>query len=253
MAIVTIEFLSVHRRNIGREVALMIEAQHVRIAGVPAFQLKFRMPFPKGCERGGETLRRPRQRENDLLRRMRMPMKRVARKLHSFLRGCGHERGIIMASGALGACDQTKIRQTAMFLVTSGTGTILNNVRFMKRVLLVAGLAFAIDRFHGDAVAKSIAEDLAKFPGNDRAIVAFRAIVRELRVSGCNFAGVKKSFATATREEKNREQPAEDCCQTDDQPRPSPGMEPPIVPEIAFVTLGNLLLRATGFRHRLSN
>jgi hypothetical protein len=29
-------------------------------------------------------------------------------------------------------------------------------------------------------------------------------------------------------------------------------MQAPVVTEIAFVTLGDLLLRATGFRHRLS-
>jgi hypothetical protein len=180
-------------------------------------------------------------------------MERVARKLHFFLRGCGHERGIVVAGGALGACDQTKIRQTAMFLVTSGTGRILNNARFMKTMLLVTGLAFAIDRLHGNAVAKTIAEDLAKFPGNDRAVVTFRAIIGELGVRGRNFAGVEKTFAAATRKQKNREQSAEDRCEADNQARATPGMETPVVPEIAFVTLGNLLLRATGFRHRLSN
>src|SRR5207248_6977201 len=155
---------------------------------------------------------------------MRMPMERVARKLHSFLRGRGHECGIVVARRALGACDQTKIGQAAMFLVTSGTGTILNNVRFMKRVLLVTGLAFEIDCFHGDAVAKAIAEDLAKFPDNDRAIVAFRAIIGELGVRGRNFAGVEKSFAAVTRKQKNREQSAKDCRQTDDQPGATPRM-----------------------------
>jgi len=79
--------------------------------------------------------------------------------------------------------------------------------------------------------------------------VAFRAIVAELGVRGRDFAGVEKTFVPATREKTNREQAAENCEQADDQSRASPRMQAPVVTEIAFVTLGDLLLRATGFRH----
>ena len=82
--------------------------------------------------------------------------------------------------------------------------------------------------------------------------MAFRAIVRELGVRGRDFSGVKKTFAPATREKTNREQAAENCEHADDQSRAPPRMQPPVVTEIAFVTLGDLLLRATGFRHRFS-
>jgi hypothetical protein len=44
-----------------------------------------------------------------------------------------------------------------MFLVTRRAGAVLDDVRFVKTVLLVTSLAFAIDRFDGDAVAKAIA------------------------------------------------------------------------------------------------
>ena len=97
-----------------------------------------------------------------------------------------------------------------MFLVTGRARPILDNIRFVEAVLLVAGLAFAIDRFNRDAVAKTIAQHCAKFSGGDIAIVAFRAVVGELRVARRNLAGVEKSLAAATWEKKNREQSAED-------------------------------------------
>ena len=45
MTVIAIELLSVHRRDVGSEVALMIEAQHVGIARADAFQLKFGMSY----------------------------------------------------------------------------------------------------------------------------------------------------------------------------------------------------------------
>src|SRR5438105_10953474 len=98
-----------------------------------------------------------------------------------------------------------------MLLMACRARPILNDVRFMRAVLLVAALAFAIDRFDGDAVVKTIADHFGKLPTNGGAVVTFRAIIRELGVGGCDFAGVKKSFLTAAREKKNREQPAADC------------------------------------------
>ena len=71
--------------------------------------------------------------------------------------------------------------------------------------------------------------------------------------SVCEHSTRTTTFAAAPREQKNREQSAKERCETDNQPRTTPGMEPPVVSEIAFVTLGDLLLRATGFRHRFSN
>src|SRR2546423_10173475 len=61
MAIIAIELLSIHRRNIGREMPLMVETQNIGVARVDSFQLKLGMRFPKRIERGGITLRRARQ------------------------------------------------------------------------------------------------------------------------------------------------------------------------------------------------
>lgn len=83
--------------------------------------------------------------------------------------------------------------------------------------------------------------------------MTFRAIVRELGMRGRDFAGVEKSFAAIITEEKNCEQSAKESDQTNDESRPSPRMKPAVISEIAFVALGDLLLRASGFRHRFSN
>jgi hypothetical protein len=96
----------VDRRNIGREMTLMIEAKHVRIFCVDSLQLKFRMSFPKRSKSGGETLGRARQFENDLLLGVRMPVKRVAWKFHSFFGRRGHDSGIVVTTCALRAGDQ---------------------------------------------------------------------------------------------------------------------------------------------------
>src|SRR6266550_6754266 len=101
VAIIAIEFLSVHRWDVGSEMALMIKAKHVGIARVDPFQLKFRMRFPKRSERRGKTLQRPRQFEDDLLRGMRMSMKRVPRNAHSSLSRRRHRCGIVVARHAL--------------------------------------------------------------------------------------------------------------------------------------------------------
>src|SRR5437868_5364053 len=108
MAVIAIELLSIHRRNIGREMPLMVETQNIGVARVDAFQLELGMRFPKRIERSGVTLRRTRQLKDDLLRRMRMPMKIIAEHGRPFLRGRGHRRGIIVASRAFRARNQTK-------------------------------------------------------------------------------------------------------------------------------------------------
>ena len=105
MAIIAIEFLSVHWRDVGGEMPLMIETQNIGIARVQPFQLKFGMLFPKRRKRVGETLRRSRQFEDDLLRGMRMSMKHVARKAHSFFSRRSHRCGIVVTRDALRARD----------------------------------------------------------------------------------------------------------------------------------------------------
>ena len=101
VTIIAIELLSVHRWNVSSEVALMIETKQIGIARVHPLQLKFGMRFPKRSERRGETLRRSRQFENDLLGRLRVSMERVARHACSFLGRRTHRFGIVVASRAL--------------------------------------------------------------------------------------------------------------------------------------------------------
>src|SRR5438477_639712 len=108
VTIIAIEFLSVHRRDVGRQVTLVIETKQVGIARVNTFQLKFGMRFPKRSERRGKTLRRSRQLEDDLLRRVRMPMKSIARNAYAFLGRSRHGGGIVVASRALRTRDQSE-------------------------------------------------------------------------------------------------------------------------------------------------
>src|SRR2546421_6343443 len=91
MTVVAVKFLSFHRRNVRREMALMIETDDVGIARLLAHELKFWMV----SREGGKNLRvspaRPRHFEDDLVDRMRSQMKHVRRKLCAFLRRCFHD------------------------------------------------------------------------------------------------------------------------------------------------------------------
>src|SRR5437762_12837082 len=97
VAIIAIELLSIQRRNVGSEMALMIETQHVRIARADAFQLKFGMLFPKRSECRRKTLRRSRMLENDLLRGMGMSVECIAGKVNSVFGRRGHQGAGVVA------------------------------------------------------------------------------------------------------------------------------------------------------------
>src|SRR5947207_10239324 len=111
VAIIAIELLSIHWRNVGSEMALMIETQHIGIARADVFQLKFGMRFPKRSECRCKTLRRPRQLENDLLRGMWMSVECIARKVHSFFGRHSPHGGGVVAGGRLRAPHQTKLNK----------------------------------------------------------------------------------------------------------------------------------------------
>ena len=81
----------------------------------------------------------------------------------------------------------------------------MDDVGFVEAVFLVTSLAFAIDCFDSDAVAKTIAQHPRKFPSGDIAVVTLGAVVGELGVTSRDFAGIKKSFAAATWKKENRE------------------------------------------------
>jgi hypothetical protein len=210
VAIIAVEPLPVHRRNVGSEMALVIETKHIGIARVRPFQLEFGMRFPKRREGRGKTLRRPRQFKDDLLRRMRMPMERISRDVRSFLGRRRHNCGIVVTTRALRTRYQSQIIQAAMFLVTGRAGTILKDGRFVKTVLLMTRLALAVDRFDRDAVAKTIAQHLSKFSGDRIGIVTLGAVVGELCVTRRDFTGIEKSLAAMLLKKPNREQTAGD-------------------------------------------
>lgn len=107
VAIVAIELSAIHWRNVRREMTLVIEPKHGRVARFVAYELKFRVPIPKGIERLGVAPTRPRQFKGDLLRRMKMSMVICPLKLHPFLRGSLHACAVVVTRGALRASDQS--------------------------------------------------------------------------------------------------------------------------------------------------
>ena len=57
--------------------------------------------------------------------------------------------------------DLLHSRRSQMLLMADRTRTVLDDVRFMKGVLLMTDFAFAIDRFHGDAIVKTVSQSFA--------------------------------------------------------------------------------------------
>ena len=123
-------------------------------------------------------------------------MKSILRHLRAALGGSSHGRRAVVTSRALGARDKPKVRQALVLLMTCRTGAILDNVRFVKTVALMTNLAFAIDRFDANAVAKAIPDSFGKCSSRARAVVAFCAIVCEIRVRGGDRPRVEKNLTT---------------------------------------------------------
>src|SRR5438045_8821232 len=95
VAVIAIELLAAHLRNIAREMALMIETEYIGIARLLAQELKFRMLAVERVEHLGVAALRSRHFPNHLLRRMRAKMKHGRRKLHPFLLGRFHHVAIV--------------------------------------------------------------------------------------------------------------------------------------------------------------
>ena len=55
--------------------------------------------------------------------------------------------------------------RSLMFLVTSGTGFVLDHIRLMKGVLDMAGLTFSINRVESDAMFKAFPYHFLEFSG----------------------------------------------------------------------------------------
>src|SRR6266446_6101143 len=101
MTVVAVKFLSFHRWNIRREVALMVETDDVGIARFLAHELKFRMVPREGGKNLRVTPARTRHFEDHLLDWMRPQMKYGWRKLCAFLGGCFHDSAAVVTRGAL--------------------------------------------------------------------------------------------------------------------------------------------------------
>jgi hypothetical protein len=84
--------------------------------------------------------------------------------------------------------------RSEVFLMADGAGTIFDDVRFVQDVLLVALLAFAIDRSEIDPVLESLLHDALK-PGQrdpvakrGALVMTLRAVLGEGRVTAGNFS-----------------------------------------------------------------
>ena len=85
------------------------------------------------------------------------------RDLFPELRGGLHDLAVVMAGRAIDRRDRRHRSRPLMLGVTGGTGAVLDHIRFVKIVLLVALQAGLIDpRERGRAVTKAILQDLDK-------------------------------------------------------------------------------------------
>src|ERR1700736_4899693 len=212
VTIIAIEFLAVDRGNVAGEMALMIEAQDVRVAWLRRIDLKLWMVFPERRESPRVSACRARQFEGNALRRLRMAIKVLPVELCSLLRGQIHNRAIVMAGRAIGTRLQFHWAGPLMFLMTRRARAILHDVRLMKGVVRVTGFAFLVDRLEGNAVSETFFDNGAKLfrcersADRQRFVVAARAVVAKACVFGGNFAGAKKIFAAARLINPDRDQ-----------------------------------------------
>ena len=164
----TLEFLSPEQRDIGSEMALMVEFQQIGIDYRFALELKFRMTIPEGSKGLGITVRRSRQLENNLPRRMRVTLEVGPIKPAPFLGRGRHRRAIIMTTGALKIRNLLHRPGTLMLLVTDRTGTIRHHVGLVKSIgppiaLAMAALAVLVDRLEINPMVSAIANCLPEF------------------------------------------------------------------------------------------
>ena len=194
-------------------------------------------------------------------------MKRRGRKLHSFLRGRFHGCGIVVTGRTLRARHQRERRGSLMLLMARGTRTILHHVRFVEGVHLpaqfkMAGIASFIDELDPvgrDPIAETVAHNLPELlggqlaAGDERLVMTIVAVVRQRSVIGGKQAWVKKLFRRAFVGKPDRGQAADKENQTNNQSGAAPSVQFSVIAEIAFVALGDLLLRASRAGHGLSS
>ena|SRR5438105_2149742 len=93
-----------------------------------------------------------------------------------------------MASRALQASDRSHGCRTFMLLMAHRTRPVLHHVRLVQNMLLVAALAFRIQRLKGNPMMETIVDYLPETFQRERTInyepwiVTFLAIISEIRV-----------------------------------------------------------------------
>ena len=269
VAVIAIELLAVHWRNIRREMALVIEAEHVGVARSFAHELELRMCAGKGIEDLSVTARRPRHLEDDLLRRMGSKMECGRRQSRSLLRRRFHDAAIIVTRSALRIGHRFHRPRPEMFHVADGAGTIFDHVRFVqvvflrrpeRRIFFVALLAFVIDRTEIEAAVKAVFDDALEFrqreiaPYHRGLVMTLSAILFELRVMAGDFSGAEKLLARPSLKNHllindDGRHAADEGDEAGEEAGHAPGMLPFVIAEIAFVTLGNLLLGSSWRGH----
>jgi len=164
----TLELLSPEQRDVGSEMPLMIEFQQIGIEHRFALELKFRMAIPEGSKALGITVRRSRQLEDNLPRRMRVTLEIGPIKPAPFLGRGRHRRAIIMTTGALEIRHLLHRPGTLMLLMTDRAGTTRNHVRLVESIgplvsLAMAALALPVDRLEVNPMVNAIAHCLLEF------------------------------------------------------------------------------------------
>ena len=118
MTVVAIELPAfLHGWNVRREMALMIETEHIGIARLLAHELKLRMVVGERRKDLGVTARRPWHFKDDLLGWMRSQVKNRWRKLRALLRGSLHDAAVAVARSAMQIRDLFHPPRSEVFLM----------------------------------------------------------------------------------------------------------------------------------------
>jgi hypothetical protein len=156
-----------------------------------------------------------------------------------------------------------------MFLMANRTGTVIHHVRFVQivfsflrcdlRLFLVALLAPPINRSEIDPMMEPVFQDGFEFResqviGGDTGFgVTLRAILRDRGVTARNGSGVEEFFVAVPLKKNDAREAAGEREEAGAEARNPPWMLPFVITEIAFVTLGDLLLGASRRGHGLNS
>ena len=141
----TVQFLSVHRWNIGRgEMELMIKLERVGVLELFGDDLKFRMVAGEGVQDLRVTAwRAGRFEQCETVRRA--IIESLWRKIFPLLKRRLHNRCVAMAGQAVGVVWRLHRAFAKVFMVAGGAGVVLHDVWLVKVMSLVTIQTGAID------------------------------------------------------------------------------------------------------------